>query len=847
MSSRPTLRRSLWSALFVMLLALSASFAPASAQTSNVPSANPAPAAPGQTTPGGTTPGGTLPAAPPANEVLTVFPDAPPAPLYDESTLNTIATLQNVSYPALLSPISPDGEVALAGVGFELLLLNVLDGSTVAVSPNLFRFGPISDYVWRDADTLEVLAYNVESFVPELVRVLIDRADGSISVELLDVPLPGTPLAVSPDLNKVLILFVPEAPLRQGEVEASGVEAIRGRAPMTETVSLTEGFGPSRELPWAEKLAAAYPVPGKASGLFHPASGDDQAVLQVTAEQSELAVLDLAAPSLTPLASLPPGTFLASAFWQPDGEQIALVYAGFFEQDEVRPFYDGALISSLTYKDVTGQLPPEENPVYQNNQITIFDLASGESQTLRPADDSDAGDDGTTFNGVADWAPDGATWVAGFNYPSQPEGRTYPSYLFAKQSGLRFYSGTQPVDELVVQTWGLFPDARFISPSDVLIQTVEATNYTAYRYAVGGGEPVLLNPAPGISYQGRLTPALDQFVFSYMSWTQPPEIVRLDLNSGELLPLTGVNAAASEAAAARAEPVSFTLVNGTTREGYLILPASMAFPPQNVPLVVWQEGGPINPIFAQYGANVENPFALLPTFGYPLLVMPLPGRDGYGPEQLEALADGRNFGQIDIDEQAEISQQMIFRGWTSEDKLGITGCSYGGYFTTQSIARHPDLYAAANAQCSLIDLVVEWTRGYQEFLPYLEGPINPYEHTEEFLQDSPAYNVDSMKTPLLLFKGTFDFLPIVLDENMHAQLVEQGVDSRFVKFAFEGHGLGIPSNQLYAAQEQLRWFQYYLGSNGGAVADGDVIDADRNGIPDAQQRDVWLPLVTQGE
>ena len=179
--------------------------------------------------------------------------------------------------------------------------------------------------------------------------------------------------------------------------------------------------------------------------------------------------------------------------------------------------------------------------------------------------------------------------------------------------------------------------------------------------------------------------------------------------------------------------------------------------------------------------------------------------------------------------------------------MGITGCSYGGYFTTQSLARHPDLYAAANAQCSLLDLVVEWTRGYQDFLPYLEGPINPYENTEEFQQDSPAYNVDSMKTPLLLFKGTFDFLPIVLDENLHARLLQQGVDSRFVKFAFEGHGLGIPSNQLYAAQEQLRWFQYYLGTGNGAVEDGDILDADRNGIPDAQQRAVWLPLVTRGE
>jgi dipeptidyl aminopeptidase/acylaminoacyl peptidase len=31
-----------------------------------------------------------------------------------------------------------------------------------------------------------------------------------------------------------------------------------------------------------------------------------------------------------------------------------------------------------------------------------------------------------------------------------------------------------------------------------------------------------------------------------------------------------------------------------------------------------------------------------------------------------------------------------------------------------------------------------------------------------------------------------------------------------VKFVGEGHGLSDPANQLYAAQEMIRWFRTYL-------------------------------------
>jgi dipeptidyl aminopeptidase/acylaminoacyl peptidase len=94
-------------------------------------------------------------------------------------------------------------------------------------------------------------------------------------------------------------------------------------------------------------------------------------------------------------------------------------------------------------------------------------------------------------------------------------------------------------------------------------------------------------------------------------------------------------------------------------------------------------------------------------------------------------------------------------------------------------------------------------------MPYLQG-LPPFNIPEEYRRDSPLYNVGRIKVAVLTFHGTDDFLPITLNENMHAQLVNRGVPARMVRFVDEGHGLRDQENQLYAAQEQLLWFRTYL-------------------------------------
>jgi dipeptidyl aminopeptidase/acylaminoacyl peptidase len=526
----------------------------------------------------------------------------------------------------------------------------------------------------------------------------------------------------------------------------------------------------------------------------------------------QLSVVDLTDGSSRPLASYPAGVVPGLVDWRPDGAQLALTVFGQFDPGQTRSQgrerLDGALISDQVYRDVTGNMPPSINPMLQGNELQVYDLESGASSRLRAADTG-----GVTFVAPV-WSTDNRTLMAQMFHPTKLSDRTYPSYSLgsASRTSYRFYtSELQPLGNFEAQPVSapFSSSGVFVSPDEVIFQSVVGNEAHPYYYNRVSGEFRDIADRAGSFTQLVATRQSRRLIFQHSSFTNPPDLYRAGWDGTGLSRLTWSNEELRQASQTREYPVSFTLRNGQRRPGTLILPADVPYPPKNVRILVWQEGGPGGPMNNQWLTNVENPYALLPNFGFGLLVVPLSGREGNGPGVVEALSDRNNFGQIDIDEQAQIVRQMISRGWTSSPKLGLVGCSYGGYFAWQSIITYPDLYAAANPQCALVDLQVEWSRGYAEAMPALQGRP-PWAQPAEYVRDSPSYNVAKVKAAVLSFHGTDDFLPIVQNTNMHLQLVNAGRPARMLQFAGAGHGLGRPDYQLYAAQEQIQWFRTYL-------------------------------------
>lgn len=762
---------------------------------------------------------------PPKNNVVVADVESAgyPADLLSEEEVAKIERLQNgLRFFRIASPVSPDDAAVLVSGPQDLGFLSLADGSVTQL--NTDNFGPLiplplvgaTSFRWIDERTLAGLGVNFAASGPQdlYVVILIDRITLEISAFAVPIPAGTNILSVSPDFEKYLLVELPEEPGDEGE----GGDPGQGRAirearlqvslPMPPLGQRMELEAPARLQRQIDRMLRQ--KPGLLDGVQFMRQ-EDESAQEMTAQTLDLLRYNAASGEIGYVTTLPSATSLFGEAWNNDSSRLALSVISFSDPDEARDTYDGALISETFYRDATGNLRPADNPLLQGNNTYFIDFGSGETKILRPS----GGEAPPLYEAYA-WSPDNATLLVQAYYPARLEGRTHPIYFpqFFERGSFRFFN-TALVETgrfepgLLSAPGNIPPRAIFLSPDELLLLGLDGTDRQPYYYNRASGE--LRNIADRAGTYFDITPLNRSrgIIFGHTSFTSPHEFYRSGWDGKALSRLTWNNEELRLEANLAEYPVSFRLRNGQTRAGVLIQPAGEPFPPRNRPLVVWQEGGPGVPMNGAWLSNVENPYNLLPAFGFNMLVVPLAGRPGYTPKVFNSLAERANFGAIDIDELAEITGQAVSRGWTSRGRVGITGCSYGGYFAWQSIIRHPDLYAAANPQCALVDTISEWTRGFPILMPYLEG-VPPYVNPEEYRRDSPAYNAGRVRTPVLTFHGSQDFLPVVQNENLHLQLFNRGVPARMVKFIGEGHGLGQAQNQLYAAQEQIVWFRTYL-------------------------------------
>ncbi len=710
-------------------------------------------------------------AAPAAANIFVIDPRKPPVPTLAADEVKKLAALQGAVFPRMLSDVSPDDAVVLTAVGRQghqqLAFVGVSDGS---FKPIQLEFPLLSNVAWRDVHTAVYISQdNGSDGAPILVA--LNRDSGAVVTSTLN--LPGFPVSLSPNATRVLVA-------QENQPAQTNAERYT-QSPFTITL---------RRSPFDR---------------VGPTSFDtNQVDVKVSPAKVALASFDLNSQEVVPLEELPEGSGITSqAAWSADGSKLAFVRMTIPQIGR-----EGNILSDLATQDGLGNLPPANNPFFQGNVVDAFDLAHHD---LHPAFLRAAKGNGDTFAGAA-WSTDGQTLMTQMQQPAQLAGRRYPTYLFPDRSYLRFYDAAGHQQKTVDRPEIDAPNASFptfVSPDEVIIDAAVGLSYKLFYYNRVSGEFRQISQAEGTYYQVRATHQSHEVVFNYSSFQQPYELYRLQWDGLALFELTFVNGPVRDMNHIRADAVSFMLASGARRTGYVLQPANAPFPPQHTNLVVWQQGGPGGTITNEWGGNVEQPFNLLPNFGFAVLVLPLAGREGFGPQFYDDLANGRNFGSIDIDEQVEAVNQLIKRSYTSAGHVGITGCSYGGYFTSQSITRHPGVYAAANTQCTLLDLFNEWQFGYTPFVSYLEGR-SPTTDGAEYTKDSPIYNAAKVRTPTLIFAGTNDFLPAQISANFHDQITANNVPATFLLFKGEGHGLSAAASQLVAGQAQIGWFRRYL-------------------------------------
>ncbi|HEX7366621.1 MAG TPA: S9 family peptidase [Pelobium sp.] len=225
-----------------------------------------------------------------------------------------------------------------------------------------------------------------------------------------------------------------------------------------------------------------------------------------------------------------------------------------------------------------------------------------------------------------------------------------------------------------------------------------------------------------------------------------------DINKKSLTKLSAINNKINPDEMCEMKPISYKSTDGLTIYGYLTLPQNSKG--ENLPCVVMPHSGPS--IRNNWGFSAEVQF--LANQGYAVLQMNYRGSAGYG--KAFQTAGFKNWGTKMQDDIYYGVKWLIKERIADPKKVAIFGYGFGGYSALNQAIMYPTTYKCAASYSGYINLFT-YIKGFPAyFKPYklmLNEIIgNPEADIEYLKRSSPVFQVDKIKTPILIAQGGKD-------------------------------------------------------------------------------------------
>jgi dipeptidyl aminopeptidase/acylaminoacyl peptidase len=188
------------------------------------------------------------------------------------------------------------------------------------------------------------------------------------------------------------------------------------------------------------------------------------------------------------------------------------------------------------------------------------------------------------------------------------------------------------------------------------------------------------------------------------------------------------------------------------------------------------------------------------------------GSAGYGEAFMAA--NWRDWGEGPMRDVMNGVDLLIERGFVDENRLCVTGGSYGGYLTAW-IVGHTDRFRAAVAQRGVYNLLSIRNTSDIPFFFDFEFGMTPSEDAAALWRHSPLAYADAVNTPLLIEHSENDYrCPIEQAEQMFQALSVSKKTVTLVRWPREGHELsraGEPRHRTARLERMLEWFDRFCG------------------------------------
>ncbi len=297
----------------------------------------------------------------------------------------------------------------------------------------------------------------------------------------------------------------------------------------------------------------------------------------------------------------------------------------------------------------------------------------------------------------------------------------------------------------------------------------------------------------------------DVYVINYMDSQKPLEVYTV--TKGKRKQLTRFNNWIKKYSLSKPEHFNVDASDGKKIDAWIMKPVNFE-EGKKYPAVVEIHGGPKT----AYGNSFIHEMQLLASEGYAVIFCNPRGSHGYSSE----FADIReHYGERDFQDIMEVVEKALnsFK-FIDDERLGVTGGSYGG-FMTNWIVGHTDIFKAAVTQRS----IANWTSffgttdiGYYFAKDQVGG--NFWDNEDGYRRQSPLTYVSNVETPLLLIHSLEDFRCWVPEAmQFFTALRRLGKKARMVLFPGENHELsrgGKPVHREKRLSEILKWFDEHL-------------------------------------